>query len=519
VALMKTDLSRYAPLGLVLALLAALASGVLYTLQQEWNLYLQISLALIVVGLALFAVLDPERVRLMLSGRQARYGSNALVLSLAFTGILVVANYLAYQNPKRWDLTEDSTRTLLPETVEALKALPEPVQALAFYPAGINTETALTLLEDYKFFGEGKFDYQFIDPIADPVAARQANVALEASGTIVLSMGGRQEKVTFPNEQQMTGAVVRLMSEEVAVYFLTGHGEYSPEDFGEQSYAQLKSTLESKNYRVGSLNLLANSQIPEDAGLIVIAGARKPLEDIEIDLLRTYQQNGGALVALVEPSLLTDFGEQPDTLAEYLLEDWGILLGDDVVVDMTSAQVYQAYAASYDSTHPITSRMQRLATAFPTARSVQTQGGVEGVTLTALVLTAPQSWAETDLAAVAAGVDFQAQEGELIGPLPLAAAGENAANGARVVVFGDADFPIDVNFAYLGNGDLIVNAIDWAAEQESLINLTPRTPTQRLLSPPQTLTRGLILLGAVIVPAGLVLIGGVSVWLARRKRG
>jgi ABC-type uncharacterized transport system involved in gliding motility auxiliary subunit len=327
VALMKTDLSRYAPLGLVLALLAALASGVLYTLQQEWNLYLQISLALIVVGLALFAVLDPERVRVMLSGRQARYGSNALVLSLAFTGILVVVNYLAYQNPKRWDLTEDSTRTLLPETVEALKALPEPVQALAFYPAGINTETALTLLEDYKFFGEGKFDYQFIDPIADPVAARQANVALEASGTIVLSMGGRQEKVTFPNEQQMTGAVVRLMSEEVAVYFLTGHGEYSPEDFGEQSYAQLKSTLESKNYRVGSLNLLANSQIPEDAGLIVIAGARKPLEDFEIDLLRTYQQNGGALVALVEPSLLTDFGEQPDTLAEYLAGGLGHLAG------------------------------------------------------------------------------------------------------------------------------------------------------------------------------------------------
>jgi ABC-type uncharacterized transport system involved in gliding motility auxiliary subunit len=167
VALMKTDLSRYAPLGLGLALLAALASGVLYILQQEWNLYLQISLALIVVGLAFFAVLDPERVRVMLSGRQARYGSNALVLSLAFIGILVVVNYLAYQNPKRWDLTEDATRTLLPETLEALKALPEPVQALAFYPAGINTETALTLLEDYKFFGEGQFDYQFIDPIVD----------------------------------------------------------------------------------------------------------------------------------------------------------------------------------------------------------------------------------------------------------------------------------------------------------------------------------------------------------------
>jgi ABC-type uncharacterized transport system involved in gliding motility auxiliary subunit len=516
---MKPELSRYAPLGLVLSLLAAVTSGVLYLLQREWNLYLQISLAMIVVGLALFAVLDPERVRVALTGRQARYGSNALVLSLAFTGILVVVNYLAYQNPKRWDLTEDSTRTLLPETLEALQALPEPVEALAFYPSGVNTDTALALLEDYKFFGEGKFDYKFIDPIADPVAASQVNVSLDASGSIVLTMGERQEKVSYPTEEQMTGAVVRLMSEEVAVYFLTGHDEYSPEDFGDQSYAQLKRTLESKNYRVGMLNLLTSNQIPQDAGLIVVAGPRKPLEQSEIELLRIYQQNGGALVVLYEPSLLTDFGDQPDTLVEYLVNDWSILLGKDVVLDLTSGQAYQAYAGSYDSSHPITSKMQRLATAFPTARSVQALQSAEDVTLTSLVFTADQSWAETDLAAVEGGLEFQADEADYIGPVPLAVAGENSTTGARVVVFGDADFPIDANFAFLGNGDLIVNTVDWAAEQENLINLTPRTPTQRLLSPPQTLTSGLILLGAVIVPAGLVLVGGVSTWLARRKRG
>ena len=516
---MKAEWRRYAPLGLYLSLLAALASGVLYLLQQEWNLYLQISLALIVLGLALFAVLDPERVRLAMTGRQARYGSNALVLSLAFTGILVVVNYLAYQNPQRWDLTEDSARTLLPETLEALKAVPEPVQALAFYPAGVNTERAMTLLEDYKYFGDGKFDFRFIDPVADPLAARQANVALEASGTIVLEMGERQEKVTFPSEQELTGAVVRLMSEELAVYFLTGHGEYSPEEFGDQSYSQLKRTLESKNYRVGMLNLLSANAIPQDAGLILIAGPRKPLDEQEIDLLREFVDGGGALVVLQEPSLLTDYGEQPDTLAAYLAEAWGLILSEDIIVDMSSSQPYQAFAAQYDSFHPITGRMQRLGTAFPTARSVQVDPNREGVQLTPLVFTAPQSWAETDLDGVEAGQQVQPGAEDLIGPVPLAAAAERTGSGARLVVFGDADFAIDVNFGYLGNGDLLVNAIDWAAEQENLINLTPRPPTQRLLAPPQTLTRGLILLGAVFVPAGLVLFGGIAAWISRRKRG
>jgi ABC-type uncharacterized transport system involved in gliding motility auxiliary subunit len=519
VALMKAEWRRFAPLGLYLSLLAALVSGVLYLLQREWNLYLQISLALIIVGLALFAVLDPERVRVALTGRQARYGSNALVLSVAFVGILVVINYLAYQNPKRWDLTEDSARTLLPETLEALRAVPELVEALAFYPAGVNTETALTLLDDYKYFSEGKFDYRFIDPVADPVAARQANVALEAGGTIILTMGGRQEKVTFPSEQEMTGAVVRLMSEEVAVYFLTGHDEYSPEEVGDQSYSQLKSTLESKNYRVGMLNLLSANAIPDDAGLIVIAGPQAPLDEQEIDLLRDYTDAGGALVVLQEPTLLTDFGDQPDTLAAYLAGDWGVILSEDIIVDMTSAQPYQVYAAQYDSFHAITSRMQRLGTAFPTARSVQSDPDMEAVQHTQLVYTGPGSWAETDLTGVEAGQQVQPDGEELFGSVPLAVAAERSASGARLVVFGDADFAIDVNFGYLGNGDLLVNSIDWATEQENLINLTPRTPTQRLLAPPQTLTRGLILLGAVFVPAGLVLVGGVATWLSRRKRG
>lgn len=109
---MNRKLRRFAPLGLYLSLLAVLVSLGLYIVQREWNLYLQISLACIIVGLAIFAVLDPEKVRTALTGRQARYGSNALVMTLAFFGIVVVANFLAYKNPYRWDLTENKQNTL-----------------------------------------------------------------------------------------------------------------------------------------------------------------------------------------------------------------------------------------------------------------------------------------------------------------------------------------------------------------------------------------------------------------------
>jgi hypothetical protein len=50
---MKSNLRRFAPIGLYLALLAALAAVSLYIIQREWNLYLQISLGLVLVGLAI----------------------------------------------------------------------------------------------------------------------------------------------------------------------------------------------------------------------------------------------------------------------------------------------------------------------------------------------------------------------------------------------------------------------------------------------------------------------------------
>lgn len=519
---MKMQLRPYASLGLVLSLAAALVSAGLYIVVREFNLALQISLGLVVIGLALYAILDPERVRIALTGRQARYGSNALVMTLALVGIVAVVNYLVYQNTNRWDLTEDEQFTLAPETLEALKRLPETVTALAFYTQRLPTTQAEGLLDQYKFHSDGKFDYRFINPEADPLAANQANITRD--GTIVLRMENHQEQVTFTSEREMTAALVRLLNPgEQAVYFLTGHGEYSPDESGEQSYSQVKNALEVKNYTVGTLNLLAVNQIPEDAQVIVVAGPTKPVSAAEIELLKGFVGNGGALIALQEPLPLTDFGDEADPLAEYLSQEWGIVLGEDLVVDLTSNQPFVAVENRYGD-HLITERMP--VTFFPTARSVTTQDEPAGLERVELVFTAQQSWAETDLAALTAAGEqdepppINPDEGvDLMGPVPLAVAAEDFATRGRVVVFGDSDFASDSFFNQYGNGDLLINAIDWAAEQEELISLTPKDNITRLLVPPQRYTMNLILLGSVFVLPGTVLLAGILVWFQRRRRG
>ena len=128
---MKPELRRYAPVGLLVALLAIVAAAVFYILYREFNLQVKISLGIFILGLAAFAFLDPDRVRISFTGRQARYGSNALVLTLAFVGVLVVVNYLFYTNSKQWDLTQDKSFTLSTETLDALKGLKEPVMTVS----------------------------------------------------------------------------------------------------------------------------------------------------------------------------------------------------------------------------------------------------------------------------------------------------------------------------------------------------------------------------------------------------
>ena len=511
---------KLAPLGLALAGLAALGAAGVYIVLREFNLAVQILLGLIVVGLALFVILDPDRVRRALTGRQARYGSNALVLSLAFIGILVVANLLAAENPQRWDLTEDKTYTLTDETIATLEKLPEAVTATAYFTQNLDTSRANSLLDQYAYHGKDKFTYRFVDPDADPISAQAAGIARD--GTVVLRMGEQTVQVTTVSEQELTSGLVRLINPQASViYFLTGHGENSPDDASETAFSQVKRLLESKNYTVKTLSLLATNAIPEDASTIVIAGPQAPLTPAEVDLISAFQAEGGGLVALYEPQV-DPAGQMAadDPLATYLSSEWGVRFDADVVVDPTSQQPFAPYAASYGS-HAITNQMNGMSAWFPTARSLTLSEVASGAAQSGLVFSAQQAWGETDLEGLNSGegqVQFDA-DADLPGPVTLAAAAENLNSAARLVVFGDAEFPSDAYFLAYGNGDLFVNSVDWSAGREELISLNPRSATPRTLASPQAYTLNLIFLGTVIVAPGVALVAGVLTWLQRRRRG
>lgn len=483
------------------------------TIDRGWI----ISFGVVFLAVAIYFLLEPDKVRRALTGRQARYGSNAFITTLAFLGILIVVNVLVYQNKgEPLDTSEDKQNTLAPETLQALEQLKEPINATAFYSSNLSNQSADELLGRFKASSNNKFDYKFINPDIDPVAAKEAGII--GDGKILLTMGDRKEIAGFASETEITKAIYRLINPEPRViYFLTGHGEASI-DGGTPAMTKAKQDLEGKNYTVKSLNLLSAGKIPEDALTIVIPGPKKPVSQQEVNLLKGYVDAGGSLVVMEDPVIVTDLGTSPDPLAAYLTKDWGITLNTDIIIDLTSQQPLVAYSESY-SPHPITQNLsQNYIVIMPQARSISITEGVENVTPSGLLLTSANSWGEKNFT-TAEGSQVALDPEDLKGPLVMAAAGENSVTNGRVVVFGNSIFATDDGFDAYGNGNIFANALDWAAFQEDAISVTTYAPTARTFTPPGQLQLLIIILGTAIILPGLVILAGISTWLARRRQG
>ncbi|WKZ42190.1 MAG: Gldg family protein [Anaerolineales bacterium] len=529
----KNPYAKYAFIGLILALVACVVSGLLvsanallavgmFNLSPEQRdtltLVLQISIGLLVIGLAAYAMMSPDTVRRFLTGRQARYGSNSLILTLAFIGVIFVANYIVFNNPKSWDWTEDKSNTLASETMDILSALPAKVTATAFYSSSLDRSTAEDLLIKFKTNSGGNFDYQFVNPDLDPIAAREAGIT--GDGKILLQMGEAKEIASFASETELARTMIRLISPESrTVYFLQGHGEAALSAGSERSFTIAKSTLESKNYVVDTLNLLSQSSIPKDADVIIVAGPQKPLTAQEVNLLKDFVAAGGSLIVMQDPIPFTEFGNAADPLANYLESDWGITLNDDFIFDFASQQPLNAISAGI-TPHPITQNLSiNYAVIMPQARSISvTPSESMEIVATPLMFTSDNSWGETSYDETAE--QYQYDEGvDNLGPLYLAAVGENTVTSGRVVVFGNSLFVIDGNFDVYGNGNMFINSVDWAAEQEDQLTLTTRPATQRTFVPPSQIVFIILVLVSVIVLPGMVIVSGISAWVARRKRG
>ena len=498
--------------------------------RPEWDQY-GTQAAWVGLGLVVLYTLSQWREILgYFQRRQARYGAVATVGVVVALAVVVAVNYVASRQNKRWDLTASRQNSLSEQTVKVLQSLTAPVKFTVF-DRQTDLERFRARLTEYAY-NSPQVSVDYIDPDTRPVIAREFDV--QAYGTVVIDYMGKRERVTSDTEQDLTNGLIKAMSTmERKVYFLQGHGEKEPNRTERDGYSAVSGSLRRDNYAVERLVLAQQKEVPADATVLLIAGPTTDLLDTEAEAIRRYLAKAGKLMVMVDPLLGPQAAPLPNL--EGIIKEWGVTLGNNVVVDLSGAtnDPSIAVAATYPM-HAITERFATL-TIYPLARSINpVEGGVNGRTAQTIVETSRQSWAESNLASLSGegGVSMDEASGDKVGPIPLGvvvssaastpegapatpATGETLKPETRVVVFGDSDFPSNAYAGIPGNMNFFANAISWLAQQENLIAIRPTEAADRrvVMTPrQQTLTA----IASIFVLPGLVFVAGIYTWWRRR---
>jgi len=465
------------------------------------------------------------------SGRQARYGALTGVSVLVVLGILVAINYIGKKQNKRWDLTANKQFALADQSRNVLAKLDSPLQVQVFAKEQ-DFPTFQDKLKEYTY-ASNKISAEYIDPDKKPNVAKQAGI--QAYNTIVFNYKGRSERVTSDSEQDITNGIIKVVSgQQRKVYFTQGHGEKDTAGSDRDSYSGINQALGRENYAVDKVVLAQQGAVPDDASVVIIAGPRADFFPAEIDVLKKFLEKGGKLFLMLDPP--DKASDRPLTNLIALAHDWGIEVGNNVVVDVSGmgrligASEAMPVAARYPS-HPITERFN-IMTVYPLARSASpVTGGVNGHIAQGFVETSDRSWAETDLAGLFASkpVELNEDKGDKKGPITIASAvsadvtsteakpdqKDAAKPQTRVVVFGDSDFAANSALGLPGNKDLFMNVVGWLSQQENLISIRPKDPEDRRLTLTSTNQSNINLLSLLVIP-GAIFGTGIYSWWRRR---
>ena len=314
--------------------------------------------------------------------RSGRYGLNATIMVVAFTGIVVVINFVSFENNNRTDVTATNQSSLHSSTKRLLKDLDQPVRATAFYEENPDSnpdqatrgplERRANVEETFREFEvtrSSKFGYRFVDYTLEPEIVRDYFGSISTpfiNETIVVenTKSGTIEVIRPSDpgyselEQDLYSSILVVTGQEQkTVYFLGGHGERVIQNPNVDGYSSIREGLEGDNYDVRTLwwdssdesisvpDAPAESCADDDqtcqpgAALLIIAGPTEELPPAHASELNRFlagvkldedgnvidRREAGRLIFLAEP-------DTPQSFLQFMAT-WGVLVGQGYIRD------------------------------------------------------------------------------------------------------------------------------------------------------------------------------------------
>jgi len=469
------------------------------------------------------------------------------VLFLTFVGGL---NYLARSHAWRFDLTRYRRYSLSAETLAYLRELSLPVHIVVTANGQASDPAVEGLLREYVYATEGNPAGQVTVENVDLYEDRRKTekYGIENPGVVLLLCGGRRRVLTpdnlyhhedkvkkdFIGEQAVTAAILDVSNpDRKKIYFLIGHGELRPDDVDStRGLSMARDQLRLRNYDVETLDLVAARKIPTDASLLVSASPIDPYTPFEQELLRQFLGAGaGRLILFLAP------GTQPG-LNDLLIDDWGVLVDDDVILDAASDSltedgdlIIRAY-----SQHPITQTLvdYKEALRLGPARSVRPLPGrpaAAGLTVTTLAATSTTAWGEVDarqrgIQPFTPGLDIKGMP-QMDPPnrLGVAVASErvpvrgdlpSSIRGGKIVVVGTGDMISNARVTSAGALSLFIGAVSWTVGRDIALNV-PARPIERFSLSLSAGDLAHLRYTLMLALPGIAALLGIAVYWARRN--
>ncbi|MDD3518006.1 MAG: GldG family protein [Chromatiales bacterium] len=434
-----------------------------------------------------------------------------LIFPLLLAAVVGLVAWLTHAHRIEADWTAGGRNTLTETSRRLLEGLDQPVEITAFVREDAQLHRDIERRIDLYRRHKRDIELRFVNPDLNPDLAAREGILRQ--GQILIRLGGYTERIDTLSEREITRALQRLArGEERWLAFLEGNQERGLSDPGSRGLTQLAQVLERAGFSTRGLDLVRTPAIPDNTRVLVLAGPVRPLLPGAVTLLQDHLAQGGNLLWLVEPG--EDIGLEP------LARDLGIDFVPGVIVDantefrMLLGIEHPAVIPVVDyGQHPVT-RNLTTQTLFPVAMALDLD--LESAwTPIPLLTTLPRTWAETGN--LEGDVSFD--DGDRLGPLTLGVALTREIDGReqRVAVIGDSDFLANDYLGFGANLNLATNLFNWLAQDDSLIDITPRSAPDTQIELGDRMAYSLAILFLFVLPGGL-LAAGILIWLRRRKR-
>ena len=469
------------------------------------------------------------------------------------TAILIVVNLLGGYIGGRLDLSPGQAYTLSPGTRRVLGQLDDLVTIKLFASAELPTEVALLkrdvddLLRDVRSAGHGRIRVVERDPSSNDAARRDAqslgiepvqfNVIGQSElqvkqGYLGLAIQHAGKTETVPFVQRTDDLEYRLIS---SIRNLTRSNKPALGFVADLSrgagtgYQQLQDQLE-KSYDVRMLGQSDSLRPDSNVAAVVLTGSPDTVPAGELARLERYVDGGGSVLVLaggmkVSPEMPL---AQPHPVPwNPLLQRFGVSIRGDMAYDLLAneaipvpsdfgrvLQVYPFFIRS-ESTRRTPVNQDIGAAVLTWASTIDTSKAPKG-SVTPLLVTSTAAGTFTDPTSIDPRSDFPRTKlgRQLLGVMATTKGGRG-----RAVVIGSSDFATD-RFVQAApeNLALVLNAIDWLAQDEELIAIRSKNRQPVPLVFKTALARDTAKYANIVGLPLLVALAGMAHLLRRRRR-